>query len=261
MADYIFIRKSRNALSSFLHFFLNILLGVGSIFITIVSGSWIIGIILVIISKWRMFAVRPRFWFLNLKSNLVDLIVGFSFVLLTYFSGTSLLPVHYLLTALYIIWLVIIKPITKEIGNLVQSIFAILLGTSAAILASASLDSTVLIILEFIIGYGASRHVLCQNNNTKDFELTALACGLIFAELSWLSHSWLIIYSFGTTGIILPQLSIILAIIAFIFHKVYTEAVKRESNVRLKDVALPIIFGLATIAIIVIGFSEPFFNV
>ena len=91
-SDYIFIRKSRNALSTALHVTLNILLGVGSIFVTIVSGSWLIGFILVLLSKWRMFAVRPRYLWLNIKSNLVDLIVGFSFVALAFFSGAS--PLH-----------------------------------------------------------------------------------------------------------------------------------------------------------------------
>ncbi|MBQ3293902.1 hypothetical protein IJG96_02100, partial [Candidatus Saccharibacteria bacterium] len=98
-SDYIFIRKSRNALSTVLHVVMNILLGIGSVFATIVSGSWIIGFILVLLSKWRMFAVRPHYLWLNIKSNLVDLIVGFSVVLLAFFAGTSTLPVHYILGA------------------------------------------------------------------------------------------------------------------------------------------------------------------
>ena len=80
MSDYILIRKGRNMLSAFLHVIFNLLLGLGSVFITFSTASWIPGVLLVIISKWRMFAVRPRYLFLNLKSNLVDLIVGFSFV-------------------------------------------------------------------------------------------------------------------------------------------------------------------------------------
>ena len=99
MADYSIIRKSRNTLSSFLHVLMNILLGVGSISVTLISGSWILGIILVLISKWRIFAVRPRYWLLNLKSSLVDLIVGASFVVLAYLSGTEILPIHILLAA------------------------------------------------------------------------------------------------------------------------------------------------------------------
>jgi len=261
MADYIFIRKSRNVLSSVLHIILNVILGVGSVFATIVSGSWLIGIIIVIVSKWRMFAVRPRFWFLNLKSNLVDLIVGSSLVFLTYFSGTTVLPVHYLLAALYVVWLVLIKPITKQTGNLVQSLFAIILGTSAAVIAAASLDSAVLVLLEFIIGYAASRHVLCQNNSKTDFGFASLVCGLIFAEIAWLAHSWLIVYSFASTGIILPQLSLILAIIASVFNKVYLAVNKRDGELKGSDVVFPIVFGIVTIAAIVLFFSEPFFNV
>ena len=111
-SDYIFIRKSRNALSTALHIAMNILLGVGSIVVTIVSGSWIIGFILVLLSKWRMFAVRPHYLWLNIKSNLVDLIVGFSFVLLAFFSGTTILPVHYILAAAYVLWLILVKPRT-----------------------------------------------------------------------------------------------------------------------------------------------------
>lgn len=261
MADYIFIRKSRNALSSVLHVVLNVLLGVGSVFATIVSGSWIIGIVLVFVSKWRMIAVRPRFWFLNLKANLVDLIVGCSLVLLTYYSGTTLLPVHYLLAALYVLWLVIIKPLTSEIGNLVQSVFAIILGTSAAVIFSASLNSAVLVLIEFIIGYAASRHVLCQNNSKADFGYAALICGLIFSEIAWLAHSWLIVYSFGSTGIILPQLSLVLAIIAFVFNKVYVSVYKRDGKLKSEDITFPIIFGILTIAAIILFFSKPFFNV
>ena len=261
MADYIFIRKSRNVLSSVLHIFLNILLGLGAIFSCVVSGSWIIGVLLVLISKWRMFAVRPRFWLLNLKSNLVDLTISLSLVFLSYFSGITLLPVHYLLAGVYIIYLIIIKPRSKESGALIQSLLAILLGTTASVLAAASLDSAVLVVLEFIIGYAASRHVLIQNPEAEDFNLTVLICGLIFSEVSWVAHSWLIVYSFGTTGIILPQLSVILAIIGFVFHKVYAEFRQRDGEIKTAEIALPVIFGIITIAVIVIGFSNPFFNV
>ncbi len=110
MADYIFIRKGRNALSSVLHVILNLALAIVSIGATIITGNCIIGIILVIISKWRVFAVNHRYWLLNIRSSLVDFIVGISFVLLAYAAGTTLLPVHFLLMALYALWLIVIKP-------------------------------------------------------------------------------------------------------------------------------------------------------
>ena len=95
MADYVLARKSRNIASSAVHTFLNILLGILSVLITVFSGSPILGLILVLTSKWRIFAVRRRYLWLNIKSNLVDQIVGVSVVLLEYYAGSSLLPMHF----------------------------------------------------------------------------------------------------------------------------------------------------------------------
>ena len=97
MADYVLARKSRNIVSTLVHVFLNLLLGIGSVLITVLSGSPLLGLILVFASKWRMFAVRSRYLWLNIKSNLVDLIVGISVVLLSYFAGPAFLPVDLIL--------------------------------------------------------------------------------------------------------------------------------------------------------------------
>lgn len=132
MADYIFIRKSRNAVSSFLHVILNLLLAVASIGATLITGNCIIGLILVVISKWRIFAVNHRYWWLNIRSSLVDFIVGISFVLLAYAAGTTLLPVHIALMVAYAVWLIIIKPRSSFNANVLQSIIAVLLGATTA---------------------------------------------------------------------------------------------------------------------------------
>ncbi len=261
MADYIFIRKSRNVLSSVLHVILNILLGVGSIFVTVVSGSWVIGIILVLISKWRMFAVQPRYWWVNIKSNIVDLVVGCSLVLLAYYSGNTLLLIHFILSAIYVAWLIIIKPLSSEGATLVQALIAIFLGSSTVSIMCASTSSLLAVALSFIVGYGASRHVLIQNEEEGDGGLTALVCGLVFSEITWLCHSWMIVYTFGTTGIRIPQLAIILSLLAFAFHRVYQSIVIHDGKLKLADIALPTIFSLLIVAILVFGFSQPIFNV
>ena len=50
MADFVLARKSRNIASSAVHIFLNLLLGMGTVMITVLSGSPVLGIILVLIS-------------------------------------------------------------------------------------------------------------------------------------------------------------------------------------------------------------------
>ncbi|MBR3368391.1 hypothetical protein IKG45_01220 [Candidatus Saccharibacteria bacterium] len=263
MADYVFIRKSRNKLSSILHVFLNILLGAGSILVTVISGSWIIGMILVFISKWRIFAVRPRFWFLNIKSNLVDIIVGASLVLIAYCYGGELLPIHIILAVFYVFWLVLFKPLTSENGTIIQSLFAIFFGTTATILLTSTIDSIVLVIVEFIIGYSASRHLLAQKSE-GNFTMTTLVSGLLFAEIALLSSAWSILYPVklvSAMGIQIPQLSIILTIISFSFFKIYYSIEKHDGKIIKSDIAAPAIFAILTVAIIIFAFSNPIFNI
>lgn len=260
MSDYVFIRKSRNVFSSIIHFVLNLILGVGSILITIFTGSWILGAMLVVLSKWRTFAVRSRYWLINLKSNLVDFIVGTSFVLIAYCSGTTILPIHILLMLGYSAWLVFLKPKSSPLATKLQAITAVFLGTTATTLMSANANSAFILVSGFIIGYGAARHILIQSDD-HDFSLISLATGLILAEVSWLCRSWLIVYMFGKSGIIIPQLSIFAAILAFCFDHVYQNILRRDGKLKLSDSILPIIFSFALILIIIIWFSNPIFNV
>lgn len=260
MADYVLARKSRNIASSMVHIFLNLLLGVGSVLVTVLSGSPLLGLILVIASKWRIFAVRSRYLWVNIKSNLVDLIVGISVVLLAYYAGNAFLPVDFILMAFYSLWLIVIKPLSSEAATLAQSLIAVFMGISAATIMTANLNSIVLVLIAFMIGYAASRHVLVQSND-KDFTLTTLVCGLIFAEIAWLCYSWSIIYTFGDTGIRIPQLAIILTIFAFVYNYTRQAIIKYQDDFRFKHILAPVIFGAVLVAVIVICFSNPIFNI
>ncbi|MBR2795741.1 hypothetical protein IKE13_01700 [Candidatus Saccharibacteria bacterium] len=260
MADFILARKSRNIASTMVHIFLNLLLGVGTVLITVLSNNPAPGIVLVLVSKWRVFAVRARYFFINLKSNLVDIIVGISIVLLAYYAGAAFLPIDFILMAVYSVWLIFIKPLSSENATLAQSLVAVFLGMSAATFLSANLNSIVIVLLAFLVGYAASRHVLAQGDD-KDFTLTTLVCGLIFAEIAWLCHSWAIVYTFGSTGIRIPQLSIILTIFAFVYNYARQAMIRYRDDFRLKHIVGPVIFGIMLVGIIVIWFSNPIFNI
>ncbi|MBR0431242.1 hypothetical protein IJJ05_03060 [Candidatus Saccharibacteria bacterium] len=260
MADYVLARKSRNIASNLVHVFLNILLGVGAVLITVLSSSPILGILLVLVSKWRVFAVRKRYLWLNIKSNLVDIIVGISIVILAFYAGGAFLVVDFLLMLIYCVWLLFIKPLSSETANLVQSLFAVFLGVSAAVIMSSNLDVIVLVLLTFLIGYAASRHILAQSDD-KDYTLTTLVCGLVFSEVAFLCYSWSIIYTFGSTGIRIPQIAIILTIFAFVYNYARQAMIKYQDDFRLKHIIGPAIFGILLISIIVLWFSNPIFNI
>src|ERR1700729_3396252 len=45
--------------------------------------------VVILLSKWRMFAVRPRFWASNIRANSIDIIVGLSVVLFMAHAASS----------------------------------------------------------------------------------------------------------------------------------------------------------------------------
>ena len=260
MADYVLARKSRNIASTLVHVFLNILLGIGAVLITVFSASPVLGILLVLVSKWRIFAVRKRYLWLNIKSNLVDLIVGVSIVLLAYYAGSMFLLVDFLLIVVYVLWLLVLKPMSSENATLLQSLVAVFLGISATTIMTTSLDAVFAVLLAFLVGYAASRHVLVQTS-TKDFTLTTLVCGLVFAEVAWLCHYWAIVYTFGMTGIRVPQVAVILTIFAFVYNYARQAMLKYQEDFRFRHIMKPVLFGAVLISVIVIWFSNPIFNI
>ena len=244
-----------------MHGLLNLSLGVGSILITWLAGTPFFGILLVILSKWRTFAVRPRYWWLNIRANLVDFIVGLSFVLIAYASGTTFQPIHLILAVGYSVWLLFVKPRRTPLATEVQSLVAVFLGSTAAIFMLAGIaDPWALVLVMFVIGYSASRHVLIQSNDS-DYALIPFLVGLIFAELTLFLSSWLIVYSFSSIGLIIPQLSIILTLFIYAAGHLYRSIVGHDGKLKFSDVAAPTIFSILISLVIFIGFSQPIFNV
>lgn len=260
MADYVIIRRGRNILSTILHVLLNLILAIATIFLNLATASFLPGCVLVLLSKWRMFAVRPRYLFINIKSNLVDLIMGFSFVFLAYCAGNILSPLHYVLTALYSLWLIVLKPMSSNFATKLQALLAVFFGSTAITLMVASSSSGLTVLLNFILGFAVARHVLVQSEDTE-YSLITLISGLIFAEISWLAEFWLIVYSFKAFGLIIPQISIILTILAFLAGLLYQNASQNDQKIEKKDILIPTIFAISVILIIVLWFSKPLFNV
>lgn len=263
MADYILLRKGRNVLSTVTHALLNIALAVFSTALTVISGNWIFGILLVVLSKWRVVAVRPRYWWLNIKANLVDFAVGVSLTLLVYLAGTSGLNLwHIILTLIYAVWLVVIKPQSSPRFAETQSLLAIFFGTFAVSLITARLDPIVGVIICFVLGYGASRHILTQGED-HDFTFMTFVYGLFLGELFWVFYHWSIVYRLTNiaTSFIFPQLPIAASLLFFVLTRGYRSAVRHDGKIRADDIVLPAAFSALLLAIMVCFFSVAKFNI
>lgn len=259
MADYVLMRKSKTLASSFLHIALNILFAFGAVYSVVLLNTPALGLGLVFMSKWRVFAVRSRYWWPNIKTNLVDLVVGISIVMLTYSAQPVVSPVVNICFALaYCVWLLIIKPLSSEQAVLVQSLIAVFLGTSAIIITTEGLLAVVPVVLAFVLGWATSRHVLSRGD-AASYNLTTLVSGLIFAEITWLCYHWAIVYPIY--GIRIPQAALILTIFAFVYNHARQLMIKNPEGFKFKDIFGPTAFAIIVISIIVIGFSNPIFNV
>lgn len=261
MSEYATVKKRRNFASSAVHVLLNFALGVVSVFATIASKSPAIGLILVLTSKWRVFAVHPYHLWPNIKSNLVDFIVGASVVLLVYFSGAELAPINLILTVFYCFWLIVLKPLSSKTAILCQSLAAVFLGISTVILSLSEYDAIFMIIPAYIIGRAATNHIFVRNNAKNQF--LSVVCGLIFAEIVWLSSYWSIIYPIfdSITGVRIPQVALILSILLFLIYKIFTSLQENNNKLVISDILAPTIFSAVIILTIIIWFSNPIFNI
>src|SRR4051794_14754064 len=106
------IRKLQptSGVAHFMHLALVFILP-AAVFVLVALNFVQLALLVVILSKWRMFAVRPRFWAANIRANSVDLMIGLSLVLFMAHSGSLILKIIW--AALYAAWLLAIKPGTK----------------------------------------------------------------------------------------------------------------------------------------------------
>ncbi len=152
------IRK-RSFLSEVAYVILNIALAVMLLVLVLVVNVPWPALGLVLLSKWRVFAVRSRYWTANIRANLVDVIVGISMVVLLY-AATGDLATQISLTALYVAWLLFLKPKSKRAYVASQAMVGLVFGIAAIVQISPILPVSLVVVMAWLVGYSSARHVL-----------------------------------------------------------------------------------------------------
>lgn len=255
-----FLRSSnrRSLVSNFIYSVLNIVLAAGILIAVVVSESAIPAIVLVLLSKWRIFAVRPRYWFVNLQSNLVDVIVSLSVVVLL-FTASGALAAQILITLLYIGWLLYLKPKSRRSMVVAQAGVALFFGVTALYTVSFTWPAFAVVVLMWLIGYAVTRHALSAYDE-KMTVLYALVGGLVMAELGWITYHWTAAYSVPFAGQIqIPQVAILAIATAFALEVIH-RAYRRRGEMKLSDVLFPVATALAISFVVVVFFSATGFG-
>jgi hypothetical protein len=182
--------KPASGFSRIIYTALNILLPL-AVFVLVRMDFIQLALAIVLLSKWRMFAVRPRFWLANMRANAVDIIVGVS--LLTLMVDASSQLVQFGLTLLYIGWLVFIKPASDTVMISAQALLAMLAGLMALFVAWPDGPLYGLVAATGIMCYLTARHFF-DSFDEPYAKLLSYVWGYFAATLTWVLGHWLLFY-------------------------------------------------------------------
>lgn len=171
-----------------------------------------IAILLVLISKWRIVSVRPRYWMANIIANGVDIIVGVSLVI--FMSNTSVTWWQLFWTALYIGWLVWLKPRSHVLSVSAQAMVGQLLGLAVLYLKFGDASLIALVAGSWTIAYIAARHFLTSFEEPHT-ALLAHVWAFFAASLAFVLGHWLLFY--GTVA----QIIVILTVVGYCLAGLY----------------------------------------
>jgi len=165
-----------------------------------------LAILLVLLSKWRMFAVRPRYWAANLIQNGVDIMVAVSLII--FMATTSVVWWQLFWTLAYGAWLLWLKPRYDVLSVSAQAMIGQLLGLSVLYLKFGDGSIVGLVAGTWLVAYLAARHYLTSFEEPHS-ALLAHIWAYFAASLAFILSHWLLFY--GT----IAQIIIILTTIGY----------------------------------------------
>lgn len=200
--------RPKSGFSYILHLGLNTLLPL-LLFVLVRAGFSEIALVLILVSKWRMFAVRPRYWLANIRSNGIDIMVGVSILIFLTHTGSAYWQLLWVI--LYIIWLTVLKPGSSMLSVSLQALIGQFLGLVALFIWLSGSPLYQLIIISWVVCYLAARHffTIFEEPFTSLYSHT---WGYFGASLTWVLGHWLLFYGvFAQPAIIITAISIGLA--------------------------------------------------
>ena len=200
---------------------------------------------LIVLSKWRMFAVRPRYWLANLRANAVDLLVGLS--LLVFMSQTDATSWQLLWAGVYAVWLILIKPGSSVWKVSLQAAIGQVFGLMALFMGWGGSPSLVLVIGCWVVCYMSARHFFTAFDEEERASLLAHIWGYFAAALAWVLAHWLLYYS------VVAQITLILSVLSFgLAALYYLDHTDRLSPLLRRQ----FIFIMIAIVVVVLVFSN-----
>lgn len=253
--EFLKVAKRHSLWSEVVYILLNIALAFAVLGTVVAIDSPLPAFALVFLSKWRVLAVRPRYWFANIQSNMIDLIVSLSLVVLLFGASGSFVT-QFFLTLLYVGWLLGLKPQTKRVFEVAQAGVCVFIGSMALVSVSFAWPVSIVVLCFWLLGYCVARHVLAAYDHEAHLSFLSLIWGFILAQVGWLAYHWTIAYALIGGGFVrLPQVAIVVLGLSFLAERVYASFAK-HGRVQSGDIILPTLLTLSVIFVLLAFFND-----
>lgn len=203
-----------------------------------------VAIVLLLLSKWRMFAVKMRHWPANIRANAVDIFVGISMVV--FMNSTEIQSIQLVWVASYTAWLLFIKPLSTEIWVGIQALIAQTAALSAIFLVWNEASETWLTVAVWGVTYLCARHFLAAFDEAMA-RASAYTWAFFCGSLAWLTAHWLLFYG------VIAQPTIIITVIGYgmasLYYMHHTDRMK-------KGIRRQFVFLMVAIVLFILVFSD-----
>lgn len=203
-----------------------------------------LAILLVFLAKWRMFAVKPRYWVPNLVANGVDIMVGVALVL--FMANTTVVWWQLAWMAAYGGWLLWLKPRSDVLSVSAQAMLGQLLGLGVLYLKFGDASLFALVGGTWLVCYLAARHFLTSFEE-RHTALLSHVWAYFGASLAFVLGHWLLFYSS------IAQIIVFLTVIGYTMAGLYYLDASDRITPSLRGQLLGV---MVAILLIVIIFSD-----
>ncbi len=199
---------------------------------------------IILLSKWRMFAVRPRFWAANIRANAIDIVVGVSVLAFMAATGSEWLRLAWALP--WAGWLIFIKPRTDTLWVSLQALIGFAVGLMALFMVADSAPLYVLVGSTGLLCFFAAHHFF-DSFDEPYMRLLSYFWAYFGAALTWILGHWLLFY--GPVA----QPTLLLTSIGFGLATLYM----LDHFDRLKiGMRRQVVFIMAAVLLVVLTFSD-----
>lgn len=203
-----------------------------------------VALAVILISKWRIFAVRPRHWLAHFRTNAVDII--FSLSILSFMTSTSSMSWQLAWVVLFELWVLLIKPGTKTLSVSFQALLAQLTGLIALFITFEEAGLAAYIVGVTLITYFSARHFF-GSFEEDHYNAYSWTWALFSACLVWILGHWLLFY--GPVA----QPAVMLSVLGYGFAALhYLSSTDKLSKLAQRQVG----FAVAATIIIIIILSD-----